>query len=300
MGARPSSSIATLVLALVVLGLGVGAGVVWLGGVDLSPWLSTELASTELQVIQIDGQVTIADTGGEERPLDPGERVLRHDRVTTHPDGAAILRSGEDLELRLDGATTIQVREVRQDSIEVELADGQVRAEVRTGGRALRVSGEGKAVVTRDGAVRIAVREGLFAAQVERGSAQIEGEGSNQMLRAGERAVGLADGSTSIGAIPDEVVLDVAWPDGGRTRQQEFALHGRTDPGTVVELRVGEAHLRAQADREGRFRLDLSLQEGVQVVVLQATDPFGQQVEATVELERDTTPPRFKGGVEAP
>ncbi|TVQ93187.1 MAG: hypothetical protein EA397_05275 [Deltaproteobacteria bacterium] len=299
MAGRATKSLSVGLAVAVGLVLLVGGTLTLLSNLEVDAWVSEGSPAPELKVTYTRGQVEISDGSGRRQPARQGERVAREDRISTAAGAEAILSAGEDIELRLDGATGITVREIHRDGVEVELADGQVRAEVRAGDRSLRVSNDGRAVQTREGAVRIAMRDGLFAAELERGSATAEGLGGISVLSAGERALAWPDGTATLGPIPDEVVLDVAWPEGGRTRAPSILAKGVTVAGATVSLQLGDKTFQVQADPRGRFEIELPLTEGQQVVVVEAVDPFGELVTDSVRLERDTRPPPLRGGVES-
>lgn len=265
-------------------------------GVLLLWWLNRPAQAPSLQITEIEGGVSV-QRGVQTDPLREGQLLRAGDRVLTARGARASLRAGDDLELRLDEATTLRVSELRPDAVGVELDEGRLRAQVRRGSASLFVKNRDRSVVMDDGTMRLAVADGVFSAEVEGGSAALTGFGEASQITAGQRATSLGDGRAALEPIPDRVVLDVAWPAERRTRSDRVEIVGRAAPGARVTLRgeVGEP-VELSADDRGRFSGSLPLREGEQPVVVEAVDAFGASITDQVVIEVDTTPPTIRGG----
>lgn len=260
-------------------------------------WLTAPEQSATLVIVQMSGDVAVSGPDRPEVSATAGMQVQANERLQTGEQGSAILSAGTDTEIRLEAATDLRVTAVTADAISVELDGGRVRADVRGGRRSVRVGSGERAVRTSDGAVAVAVEDGLFAAEVLRGTATAEGIDGVGALAAGGRITALDDGSVKLGEIPQDLLLDVAWPEERRTRESEVAIRGRTAPGARVTLQ-GVARVVVRADADGLFEGLVTLREGTWPVVVEAVDPFGALVTDEVLLERDTTAPVIRGGAE--
>jgi hypothetical protein len=269
--------------------------------VILGPWPDGGRGAGPEGMHIADGAVQLTRPGAPARPAIAGERVRTHDVVRIGPGERAVLRAGQGTELTLDGATELRVLDVRADTVDLELDGGRVRAEVRPGTPSVTVRRGGRAVSTADGAIVVAVDGDTFAAQVERGRASLIGFDDAVELRAGERALAIGSQAAMLAPIPERVVLDVAWPDARRTRADAVQIAGTTSPGARVVLRGADGRpVAIHAGPDGRFAGVVPLREGEQPIVVEAIDPFGERVQATILIERDTTPPRIRGGAGAP
>ncbi|MFK7929236.1 MAG: FecR domain-containing protein [Myxococcota bacterium] len=276
------------VLALVVVALLV------------APYLSGDGSEGRLVLVEISGDVGVSTADGHVEAAAPGRVVRAAEQLQTGASSSAILSAGPDTEIRLSPDTRMTVESIRDDVVTVELDEGRVRADVRGGRRGVRVGSSGRSVQTRDGSVAVAVNEGILAVEVERGTVTAEGIDGVERIGAGGRAVVFSDGEAALGTIPDEVLLSVAWPEARRTRQRQVPISGTTQPGAVVIVRSGSKDVRLEANAQGVFSATLTLEEGSQPVVVQATDPFGRTVSAEAHIELDTTPPRIGGGAGVP
>lgn len=274
-------------LALLVLVM-VAVGVV--------AWLTSPGSDGDLVLVEVSGDVVVSGPERDPSTAGAGMVVAVDEQLRTGQGSTAVLSAGEDTEIRVEPSSSLVVRGIADDVVSVELEDGRVRADVRGGRRALRVQSGERAVQTIDGTVSVAVDEGVFAVEVQRGAARTEGLGPAGELSAGGRVVGLPDGSSALGEIPDALLVDVAWPTERRTRAAESTVRGRTSPGARVTLTGGVRPVTVRADAEGAFEVEIALREGAHPVVVEAVDPFGRRVTEDATLERDTTPPVIRGG----
>lgn len=263
-------------------------------------WVVAPAGGADLILVEVRGEVSIGEDG-ERQEAAAGRRIRADEQLSTGASSSAILAAGPDIQLRLAPDTSLRVDRVDAESLVVELDEGRVRAEVERGSRALRVGSQGRAIETRDGAVVVASIDGVFAVDVERGSATTSGIDGVRRLRAGERVTALPDGSSALGPIPDDVVLSVAWPDERRTRASQVRVSGVTAVGSRVVISAGADPITVRPDARGRFEAMVAVPEGAAPVTVQAIDPFGRVVEDQVVFEVDRTPPTLRGGrVEEP
>ncbi len=260
-------------------------------------WVTAPGGAGGLTVVEVRGQVEVrGGGGGTGRPATTGMVVGAEEAVRTGADATAVLAAGPDTEIQVEPGSSMVVRRVDAQVVSVELEGGRVRADVRGARRPVRVASEGRAVRTQDGTVAVAVEDGVFAVEVARGSATAEGLPGVDRIEVGSSVVGLPSGEAALGDIPDEVVLDVAWPEARRTREARVPVRGRTAPGARVVVTGGADPVTVRAGADGRFEAMVRLREGAHPVVLEATDPFGRAITDEAELERDTTPPVLRGG----
>ena len=90
--------------------------------------------------------------------------------------------------------------------------------------------------------------------------------------------------------------LDPPWDQGSPavTSPQPQTIRGRTEPGCTVAIKLGEQQFDAvPAGQDGVFEVQLlgDLPDGVQPLVLVATDPAGNETRIERELAIDGTPP---------
>lgn len=267
------------------------------------------MARAPIEVWEIEGSVQ-RDHGGELAAAAPGMTVSQGDRILTGPDGRAVLMApppqgapegtpGQPI--RVGHGTSARLVRSTDEVVELELERGQVRARVRAPAgaprTAVRVTAQGRGVQTADGEVAVAVDdEQRLAVEVAEGEATLEGVTGVSRVLAGQRVLARPGQSARVYAVTDEPLLDVKWP--GSTRAATVTLTGSVEPGARVRwvesgAEQGAVH-EVRADDEGRFSLQVQLNEGAQTVTLEVVDAFGRARRATASVVRDTTAPRIE------
>lgn len=257
-------------------------------------YLAAEHESGELVLTDVAGGVELL--GPAARPARAGERVLVDDHLRTG-DGRAVLEFGGGTRVRLGPSSSVVVRGVGPAGVDLELEGGALRATVRPESASLAVTGAGVTVQATDAEFGFAVDDGLAVVDATRGDLALMGA-DQARLSAGSRAV-IRDRSAAIGPIPSDLLLTVAWPPAGRTREDETRVTGRTAPGARVTLAGAFGSRTLVADAHGAFEALIPLAEGDNAVEVSAVDLFGERVEVRGTLQtRDTRGPTFRGGVE--
>lgn len=291
---RPSTRLTGLIgSAVALLGLLVAALI------GLS-WFNGDFSRPVVLLDQVAGEVLVDRVGMGSAQGVPGQPLGADDRVRTGPSGRAVLRVGDLAEIDLEGTSDLRVLEIGNSGFAMELDGGRATAEVRAGSPALEIRSGERSVQTSEGVFRLGVRPDAIAAEVVSGSATLTGFEQAAELSAGQRLVARDGAPTVLGAIPEAMVLEVDWPEPRRTRETEIPIVGRAPPGARVQILGSGAAIEVQADADGTFRATLPLREGEQPVVVRATDPLGEPLVRQVTIERDTTPPALRGGVEMP
>jgi hypothetical protein len=244
------------------------------------------------QVVSADGQVD-AYRDGRWLAIHKGDLLTRDDVVRTVPGAHAVLRLSAGGEIELREKVEIRLDRLSAAGSSVDLRRGKVVA--RVGGesrdtlaitaRETRTSTEGPAhlVVQADehGLVSVASLKGTarFAAA---GKTVVLAEGTQTRSRGGQAP-------DDPEKIPEEVLLQVVWPEGER--------HGDS---ATIEGHVGAASLvtingaPAPVGDDGKFRAAVSLREGANHVKIAAEDLSGRRREAAGTItRRPTRPPKL-------
>ncbi len=221
-----------------------------------------------------------------------GMRVGLEERIVVGAGSQAALTFGENMRLTLQSESSLRVLGSSGNGLRVELEDGRVQATVRPGGAELGVVAAGREV-TADSA-RFTMGVGAadsMGVEVREGRVSVAGVEGVEAVGQGERLVATAEGPLVQGAIPTRLLLEVQWPGAEATRSEKALIRGSTEPGAEV-LAGGEAGaVRTVADPEGRFALEVALEEGENSLKLQARGVTGQEQTAESTLTRDSEAP---------
>jgi hypothetical protein len=264
--------------------------------VAVGRYLGADRSEAELRVVEVHGGVTISGVG-EEHDAEQGETLDADDRIQTGPASRAVLSVNGGSEIRLAPEASVQVKRIDLDGVSLELEDGNLTATVRPDSGAVRVGNRGREVVATRGEFAVGVSGDVLQVDARRGDLVLSGVDVTR-VEEGQQAT-VVDRHAEIEAVKKELLLDVAWPGDDRTRQEQTLVAGTTEPGAKVlaKGRFGTRVTRAGAD--GRFELEVPLEEGDNDVQLEAVDPLGRRTEVTGRLQtRDTRGPTLKGGAE--
>jgi hypothetical protein len=282
--ARPASALGLVLVAVALL-----AGLVlWVGPLGQDAGVT---------LLEVRGDVSISGPDARARPAEVGVGLAVRERLTTADGARAVLAVGEDGRLDVAGGTALEIVDVDEDGVSVELFDGRVTARVRPTSPVVRVGSRGRTVVATDGAVDVAVLDGVLYAETVDGAARVEGVGDERALAAGQRLV--ASDDAEIGPIPVEFLLAVEWP-GGRTAAPTQRVAGRSAPGARVRVRGPGGEVDVAAGPDGAFAADVPLVEGDNPLTVLAEDPLGHSGSADGAVRRDSRGPQFEGAVEYP
>lgn len=243
------------------------------------------------------GEVLIRHRDGAEAVADRGREVGQRDEVQTAAGAGAVLTIDDGSRIQLGEQTHVLIAEVSAEGVHVELEDGALQATVRPVSGALRVGAADREVVTLDADFSVGRSEDYVTIDVQRGEVQVAGVVGIAALDAGRRARVDPEGRGQEGPIPSDLLLSVQWPR-ARTRRERVTLSGSTEPGATVRVEGGQDPVEVQAAADGSFDAVVPLREGRQEIRVQAVDVLGAEQEAGATIERDSTGPTFRGGVE--
>lgn len=275
-------------LVLVVLGALV---------VGLIGYVSESDGSMSLVLSEVSGEVTVS---GEDAPAveaAAGRRLDPLDRVRTGQGSRAVLQMGQETRIRLGPTSSVQVKAVDEEGVEIELEDGALQATVRPDSGSVRLSSRGREALLTDADVRMGVGpQGMLLLEATRGDVMLGGVVGASLLEEGGRLT--VGDHAQIGPIPSDLLLSVRWPDDPRTGREEVHLTGTTEPGARVLLTGSAGVVEVRADGSGAFSAVVPLFEGENPVRVEAVDLLGNRVQVRGVLERDESGPTFRGGVE--
>jgi hypothetical protein len=223
-----------------------------------------------------------------------GSALLARDRLITGADGMAVLGFGEVNRVALSENGSIEVISADASGVRLGLEGGKVEAHIKAG--SLGIQAGNREIVASDAEFRVLRdRSGVVAVQVDAGSGVSVSEGESTVAVAvGQRLVAAPETPLS-GPVADSLLLVLESPPGGRTREPEIPLEGRTEPGAGVRVIGGSWSRETTAGVDGRFRVvaplaigqnrirlevrgvlgDLAAQE---VVVIRAAGAIGVQI----------------------
>jgi hypothetical protein len=265
--------------------------------VTLWRYLAADRGQVELVVVEIRGAVMVTPGGAPSQAATEGQAIGVDDAIATPEGGRAVLALNGNTRIALGSSSRVRVDKVGAEGVRLELEDGALEATVRPESGAVRVANRGRAVVATQGSFAVGVAGDVFQVDAREGDVVLSGVDVTR-LEEGQQAT-VIDRHAEIAPVPDALLLDVAWPTLARTREEEGELAGTTVPGALVLVTGRFGERRTRADATGAFRLSVPLQEGDNEVTVRCTDPLGRTRERAGALgRRDTTGPRFQGGVE--
>lgn len=244
----------------------------------------------------IEGSVEIVARDGI-TPASPGVELQASDRIRTAPDARAVLLIGRSSQVRLAEGSVVEVRTIDDDGVRLELEGGALQAVVRPDGGAVRIGHQGRDIVATHADFAMGARDGLVQIEAQRGEVALTGVDAGRLV-AGETAT-LVGAHAEIGPVPEQVLLEVEWPEPVATRAERVLLEGITAPGATIRLvPASGVPIEVRAREDGRFVAEVPLVEGANEVLVEAVDLLGRtrDVPGTLHL-RDTTGPSFRGGV---
>ena len=263
--------------------------------VAIGRYISAENGAGEVVLSSVQGDVLLEGPGrtGEARV---GTKMALDDQITT-ADGRAVLALEGGTRVRIGPDSSVVVTSVDEQGVGLELEGGALRATVRPESGAVNVTGAGVTVQATDADFGVGVDGDIALLETTRGEVALMGT-DQPRLPEGSRAV-IRSRSAEIGPIPDELLLEVAWPEASRTRDERSRVSGRTAPGALVTLEGPFGRQEVRADDTGRFEAEVPLAEGSNALVVKAVDLLGQAADVQGLLQtRDTQGPTFRGGVE--
>jgi len=265
--------------------------------VTLWRYAAADRVQVELVVVELRGAVTVAAEGETPQLASEGQPVGVDDAIETPQGGRAVLALNGSTRIALGSSSRVRVDKVGEEGVRLELEGGALEATVRPEAGAVRVASRGRAVVATQGSFAVGVSGDVFQVDAREGDVVLSGVDVTR-LEEGQQAT-VIDRHAEIAPVPTELLLDVAWPTLQRTRREEGFLEGTTVPGARVVVKGVFGERSTTADATGAFSVSVPLAEGDNQVVVRSIDPLGRASERSGALgRRDTTGPRFQGGVE--
>jgi hypothetical protein len=223
------------------------------------------------------GSVQVKSAGGDWRDAVVGDELGADDAVRAGRNAEAVLFAGDGVAVRLSPRSELSVRELNEAAARVRLEEGHVTASVDASRRrVLRVQARsGDAVAESRGGSFGVVTDGAgqLAVAAETGTLQLTGAGTTVDVAAGQSATVTAGAAPSTPqTTPGSLFLKLAALAATHTNQTSTTVQGETTPGAVV--RVGPT--TAAADGEGRFVLQVPLQDGRNELAVEVTDAAGR------------------------
>ena len=248
-----------------------------------------ERAPLALKLEKIEGTVEVR-RGGTWRAAVEQESLQASDTVRTRDGSYAILLGGKALEVRMEEGTEVSVEALTDTLSRLVLGAGMTQVRLRPGSSQkveVAASGSDAEVSTEEGLFTLSNNgSGTVALATQEGETRFSGQRQVVIVRAGQQSIVLPGrGPSAPTPIPSSLLLKVNWP--ARPRRQ-VVVSGETEPGTHVAV----GGQRVSADAQGRFSLQLSLQEGANPIRVRARSVGGRLQEEQRALSVDTTPPR--------
>ncbi|MEQ1572252.1 MAG: FecR domain-containing protein, partial [Myxococcota bacterium] len=259
-------------------------------------YLRGERSRAQLELAEVAGEVHIGRAAGAPAVV-RGTVLQLEDRVSTGPDGRAVLRLGRETQIRVGPESAVQVTAIDEAGVSLELEDGLLQATVRPESGAVRVANRGREVLATNGEFTVGVSDDVMQVGATQGTLSMSGVDAARVEQG--QQVTVVDRRATVSPIPEELLLAVQWPAEARTRAEITRVTGTTQPGASVRLRGSFGVRTVTADREGRFEAELPLVEGDNRIAVDATDLLGQSTTVEGMLQtRDTRGPSFHGGVD--
>lgn len=249
--------------------------------------LTGDGGGTELTISEVVGAVTVTN-GESEQSAKAGIALSADDRIVTGADGRAVLMLGPDTRIRLQQESTMQVTSVTDDEVKLELEGGLLEATVRPNSSAVRVGNSGRELLATDADLRFGVDDDGLAIEASRGTVAVAGVPGVAQLGPDERVTLSTGEEPVLRPIPDELLLDVDWPE-PKVRGKTATITGVTEPGaTVIVAIVGQPTVQATAAADGSFAAEISLGSGTNVVNVHTVSLFGEETERVkADIESD-------------
>jgi hypothetical protein len=244
------------------------------------------------QVVSADGQVD-AYRDGRWIAIHQGDLLTRDDLVRTVPGAHAVLRLSAGGEIELREKVEIRLDRLSAAGSTVDLRRGKVVARVDAARETLAITAR-ETTTSTEGPAHVVVQadeRGQVSVATLKGTARFASAGKTVVLPEGTETRSVRAGAPPEDPekIPEEVLLQVVWPEGdhhGDTAQ----IEGHVRPASLVTINGA----RTAVGDDGRFAATVPLREGSNHVDVQAEDLAGRTRDArTTILRRPTRPPRL-------
>jgi hypothetical protein len=244
------------------------------------------------QVVSADGQVD-AYRDGRWIAIHRGDLLTRDDLVRTVPGAHAVLRLSAGGEIELREKVEIRLDRLSAAGSSVDLRHGKVVARVTEANDTLAITAR-ETTTSTEGPAHVVVQadeHGQVSVATLKGKARFASAGKTVIVPEGTETRSARAGAPPEDPekIPEEVLLQVVWPENDH-RAQTAQIEGHVGPASLVTINGAEAAVGA----DGRFAATVPLREGGNRVSVEAEDLAGRRrtAEATL-LRRATRPPRL-------
>jgi hypothetical protein len=244
------------------------------------------------QVVSADGQVD-AYRDGRWIAIKQGDLLTRDDLVRTVPGAHAVLRLSAGGEIELREKVEIRLDRLSAAGSSVDLRHGKVVARVAAANDTLAITAR-ETTTSTEGPAHVVVQadeHGQVSVATLKGKARFASAGKTVELPEGTETRSPRAGAPPEDPekIPEEVLLQVVWPEGDH-RADTAQIAGRAAPASLVTINGAPAAVGA----DGRFAVALPLREGGNHVRIEAEDLAGRKREAAATLvRRSTRPPKL-------
>jgi hypothetical protein len=275
-----------------LLGLVLGAAIALAGALAYRLLFDRGERPLEWVLASYSGTVEVSARGADWRPAEIKMRLTDSDRLRTGEDGEALLLR-EESHVTVRALTELEVASLTEEASSFDMVEGNVYVEARGDRIHVETLTEAEVdaheagfgmTVRDDGFVEVAVRRGL-AEFTAMGVTQSVSEGNLSHATTGRPP-------TQPTPIPETILLNVSFPDADTFNARLARVQGQVDAGSRV--RVGESLVETDAD--GRFAIDVALEEGANQIEVKAVDVLGRsRVERSRPILVDVTPPGLEG-----
>jgi len=246
----------------------------------------------ELTVVSATAARVGPQGAGRPGALGVGDIVDIDDVVSTGPGGSAAMQYGAGSQIMLGESASMRLLEADKSGVRIELDEGEVTARVREGAPPLDIANRGRTVRATDADFTVMVsRGGGLSATSTRGKLGLSGFDGIRGIVPGQAVHENHLQKPEIRSISESLLLDVEWPVEERTRRSEVEVTGQTNAYATVTVGRGDAAVVVRADRDGRFRATIGLEEGKNEVQLRVRDVSGREATRVQTVRRDSTAP---------
>jgi hypothetical protein len=250
-------------------------------------------AASIFQVVSADGQVD-AYRDGRWIAIRHGDLLTRDDLVRTVPGAHAVLRLSAGGEIELREKVEIRLDRLSADGSSVDLRHGKVVARVGNDAHDTLAITARETLTSTEGPAHVVVQadeHGQVSVATLKGKARFASAGKTVVLPEGTETRSVRAGAPPEDPekIPEEVLLQVVWPEGDH-RAETAQIEGHVRPASLVTINGA----RAAVGEDGRFAATVPLREGGNHVSIEAEDLAGRRrTEAATLVRRSTRPPKL-------
>jgi hypothetical protein len=244
------------------------------------------------QVVSADGQVDVY-RDGRWISIHQGDLLTRDDLVRTVPRAHAVLRLSAGGEIELREKVEIRLDRLSAAGSSVDLRRGKVVARVDAAKETLAITAR-ETITSTEGPAHVVVQadqHGQVSVATLRGKARFTSAGKTVVVSEGTETRSARAGAPPEDPekIPEDVLLQVVWPEGER-HGDTARIEGHAQPASLVTINGAEAAVGG----DGRFTAIVPLREGTNRVAVEAEDLAGRRRSAAATLvRRPTRPPRL-------